>query len=97
MKKNKIIAIFLSMIILLTIFMSYQLIIYEADHDCTGNNCPVCQEIEQAINFINEVKVIPLATLAMIVFEICRNLCKLSIDSRNFSNTLVSLKVELLN
>ena len=45
-------ALFLSLALVATIFISYLCIAGKASHDCEGDQCPVCREIELCIETI---------------------------------------------
>ena len=45
-------ALFLSLALAATIFISYLSIAEKASHDCEGDQCPVCGEIEMCIETI---------------------------------------------
>jgi len=53
-----------------SIFFSETLICSGHDHDCTGEGCPICLQIETANNFLNTMKLagIYFLLLACIVF-----------------------------
>ena len=44
-KKNRIISIFFIVMILFVMLYSALFIVAEADHDCVGENCPICYQI----------------------------------------------------
>lgn len=47
-KKQKILAAFICAVFILVTFFSVFFIVKEADHDCTGEGCPICACIHQA-------------------------------------------------
>lgn len=97
MKKNRILAFAMVIMLISGIFFSLHFVIEHSHHDCTGKGCPICAEIEQAVLFITNFKYVPILLYLTIV------LCAFAQDDifdatwifRN--DTLVSLKVELLN
>jgi hypothetical protein len=76
--------------------VSAAFIIHEADHDCSGEDCPVCRLI--AVNF-NLLHILGLAAIAFLsfFFLLSRRLACGRRDRYNcfFSGTLVSWKVRL--
>ncbi len=44
-RRNRVCAVALCMIIMVTMLVFAAYIIHEAGHDCKGNDCPVCQTI----------------------------------------------------
>ena len=97
MKKNRILAILIMMIFLLGIVFSYRFIIENAHHDCTGETCPICMEIEQAVQFVSHINAVHillpfvsfLGVLALSCVTLKSQCCR--------NNTLIFLKVEMLN
>lgn len=47
-QRRRILASAVCLIFIALIFLSAAFIIYEADHDCTGDNCPICACIQSA-------------------------------------------------
>lgn len=47
---NKKIAMLLTIIAMSLAILSVSYIVKEANHDCVGENCPVCVQIEQCLN-----------------------------------------------
>ena len=76
--------------------VSFAFIAYEADHDCCGEDCPICRAI--AVN-IRMLRTLGLALLALlsIFFLQHRQAVHYRQDRNNgiFSGTLVSWKVRL--
>ncbi|MBQ8973181.1 MAG: hypothetical protein IJ074_08905 [Clostridia bacterium] len=46
-KQKRLIALLMCVGILLTLFVSCAYIVDDADHDCTGEDCPICEFIAQ--------------------------------------------------
>jgi len=80
------------------IFASSCFIITHADHDCTGNDCPVCIELAQCSENIHTSNTASVGTitLAMLIFALCAY-APAAIRIHCEHTTLISLKVELLN
>lgn len=97
MTKRKAIAIVLVVFILLGVWFSYNFIIEEAHHKCTGQNCPICLQIDEAIQFISLIKFVPILPLIMVV--LCIFAKWVAYETRHIcvNDTLISLKVELLD
>ena len=47
---NKKIALMLAVATMSLIVLSVVYVVKEANHDCTGENCPICVQIEQCLN-----------------------------------------------
>lgn len=97
MKKNKLKAIVLVAFMLIGILFSYYLMMEESHHDCVGENCPICKEIEQAIQFITHIEHLP-SLLGVIVVPCLFLLLRRTVKKQKGKiQTLITLKVELLN
>lgn len=97
MKHNKILAIFLTVIILVSILHAHNFIIRNAHHTCTGENCPICLEMEQALQVISNFKFISILSVIMtILFTVMQSWVPQKVNTF-YKETLISLKVELLN
>lgn len=96
MEKKSIVAILLVVSIFLGIFFAYSFIIENAHHDCNGEDCPICLEIKQAIQFISNVKFVPILSYIMTVLSVFTLIGVFMEKSNCKINTLITLKVELL-
>ena len=66
---GKITAIFLILAVLLFLFVSTYFIAYEADHECTGDDCPVCALIQMSENILRQLgSGVPAAAAASSLF-----------------------------
>lgn len=90
------IALFLCLGLILVLLASSAYMIHEANHDCTGEDCPVCQMI--AVN----LSVLRLSVIAVLVLRAVwalLNLFRLHHKTEHsafpFFGTLVSLKIRL--
>ena len=96
-KKKRIAAAFLAVTILLVLLFSAAFIAAEADHDCAGENCPLCDQITvfKKIRNAFSLAVCIAAFPAVFSYTLCRGsfACADAIPR----NTLVSLKVKLTN
>ena len=54
--KRKILLLVLAACITFSVVFTENLAAGEIDHDCTGENCPVCLNIETAKGFLNTLK-----------------------------------------
>lgn len=90
-------AIILVVVLLSGILFSYDFIIENAHHDCSGENCPICIEIDQAAQIISNIRFVPV--LPFVVAVLCVFTRKgVSVKTLNDRiNTLITLKVEALN
>lgn len=97
MKKNQIAAIFAAVILLCTILFSYTFLIENVHHDCTGDeNCPICMELQMAMQTISNLKILPILPVILAVLCVFTQIDTSKKFSNCIKNTLISLKVELL-
>ncbi len=95
--KKRFAAIALAVLVLFVLMTSLFVIAHEADHDCTGENCPVCAVIAFCRNTL---KTLGDALIAAAVVFGCFCLAgSVTAFSRAeiYSETPISLKVKLLN
>ena len=97
MEKKKRIAAFLAVTILLVLLFSAVFIAAEADHDCAGENCPICAQIAVCQNILKtfSLAVCIAAFPAVFSYTLCRG--SFACTDAILRNTLVSLKVKLTN
>ncbi|MFV0465384.1 MAG: hypothetical protein ACK5ML_04855 [Lachnospiraceae bacterium] len=96
-KDNRILTIVLAAVLVVTIIFSYMFVIENARHDCSGEDCPICTEIESAIQTISSIKMLSVLPLVAAVICVFTQLCTISRFFFGTEDTLISLKVELLN
>ena len=87
----------IAMMMLVVVLFSVFYISVEAEHDCTGKNCPVCAYIQQCENTLNQIGGRPPAQTAVILPAIsftALNICTSFIFCRE---TLITGKVRLNN
>lgn len=54
-KRKKLIALLIFILLTATLVLSMTYIVLEADHDCAGTNCPVCNHIHILERFIGSL------------------------------------------
>ena len=94
-KKKKIVAIFLAVTVVFDMFYSALFIAAEADHDCVGENCPICYQISVCENTLKNfsLAVCAVAFAAAFTYTLCRSISVCTNVTPIY--TLVSLKVKL--
>ena len=85
------------MILFITVILSCGYMIWQAHHDCTGEQCPICIEIEHAMQVLFNLKVMPHVTIYLITLCILMKFYVTIKESKYIKHTLISLKVELLD
>ena len=94
--KQRITALLCALIIAAAILLPLSFIALHSDHYCTGGNCKICLLTEQCIRLINAMT----GTADMPSFSafICMTSAAVMILAKQmFCETLISLKVELLD
>ena len=93
-KKRILTAVTMFMIVFVVIYASFY-IAYETEHECTGDDCPICCQIEIYESALKNIASAVVAAAAAVVFGYgsCVVRCAEIISAR----TLVSLHVKLSN
>ena len=66
-------------------------------HDCTGEHCEICLEIEMAEQLISGIKTLFTLSFGMAVLCVFAHIFTKTKEEICVKNTLISLKVELLD
>ena len=94
-KKKRIIAILLAVTVFFVMLYSALFIAVEADHDCVGEDCPICYQIDVCKNVLKNLSlaVAAAAFAAAFTYTLCRGISVCTDCVQSY--TLVSLKVKL--
>ncbi len=97
LKQKKMIAGMLAMLLAVILFSSVLFIAVEANHDCIGDGCPICCQIQNCENLLkNLTAAVGAACLAAAaLYAVCRLTACVSAPVSHL--TLVHLKVKLSN
>lgn len=95
MKKS--LTIMLSIILLVTVFFSYDFVIRNAHHDCSGEECQICIQMEAAVQFVSNIKFISILSFFGIALCVFTHTITPIQKIFGVTNTLVKMKVEFLN
>lgn len=97
-QKRRMIAIFIIVFLYGSMFFSSAYIFENIDHNCTGEDCPICIQIVTAVQIISNFKLLlPIISIMMMILCVFTQCCTLYKDSNVTTNTLITLKVELLD
>lgn len=97
-KKDRFISGLLLMVFSFVIFGSAFFIIEHADHECTGEDCPYCTEIAVCGKILQTMgSAVSAKAAAIILFTAILDTQRPLFAYSTDHNTLISLKVELLN
>lgn len=94
-KKKRIISLVLAAAVFFAMLYSALYIAAEANHDCVGENCPICYQINVCKNTLKNLSlaVCAVAFAAAFTHTLCRSISSCANVTQSY--TLVSLKVKL--
>ena len=96
-KKNRVLTVLLAMAVLFVMLSSSCYIAIEADHDCVGEDCPICYQISVCEHTLRSVgQAVLVVTLAVFIGVFMISLPAFS-KKLAYHTSLVSLKVKLSN
>ncbi len=97
-KNKKLLAGLMALTVLIMLLFSVFFITSEARHNCIGENCPICHEVQTCFQVLNTLGTSGLSTVVAVLgaahFFV---ICVIPVFHRIPSHTLVSLKVKLTN
>lgn len=96
--RKRLAALLLCVGLVLVLSASAFLLIHEADHDCSGEDCPVCRLIAINIRLLRTLGLAVLALLSLFFLRAGQSVSRCPERSvRSFSGTLVTWKIRLDN
>ncbi|MBQ5430564.1 MAG: hypothetical protein IIU28_02790 [Lachnospiraceae bacterium] len=95
-RKDKVFAGLVSCLFLLMVITSLFYISTNLHHRCSGENCPVCEEIHLTWQTMTTIQIVPVFAVAGILLLFAKIFSIVRSSQEETSRTLVSLKVELL-
>lgn len=96
-KRNKIIAVVLTVLLLFSLICSIDCVMEHTNHICTGKDCVVCLQLEAAAHIISCFRIAYMIAAYSVFLCVFTQICTMHFNSLYAKHTLVSLKVELLN
>ena len=96
MKTQKRITLVLVVLFLISIFLMRIYVIAEADHDCSGEHCPICETIAHIIEVEKELCTVVFTATILFVFSFIFVKTILVNFQKQIHYSLVKLKVQLL-
>lgn len=95
MKESQTLALLLSVMLCLFMFISAVFVISESDHDCIGEECHICVEIEACVSAVKSLGMVLVCAAAVLTVRfISAGAVSLPADNRDI-DTPISLKVKL--
>ena len=94
-KKKRIISLIVAVAVFFVMLYSVLYIAAEANHDCVGENCPICYQISVCENTLKNLSlaVCAVAFAAAFTYTLCRSISACADVTPSY--TLVLLKVKL--
>ena len=71
MRNVKWIAVFISLILFFGVMLSSSYIAKEMDHDCIGEDCPICEQMEECSLVLEKAGAACGLALAFVILTIC--------------------------
>lgn len=96
-KRAKYMAVVLAFAVVFVMLWSSFYIAAESDHECTGENCPICEQISVCCNTIRTISSGIAAAVASVLLSYAFSRAVLLYKEETPIYTPVSLKVKLLN
>lgn len=96
-RRMNILVMALAVLLLFVTFASYQIIVEKAHHECTGENCSICIQLEEAVSYLKSIKYVPILSFLAAILCIVTKWVLHKVQDVCVSRTLISLKVEMLN
>lgn len=97
MTKKRILAAVLTALVLAVMLSSSLFIIEHADHDCTGEDCPICQQIYLCTQTLKTLSLAVIAAAVFYAFSALLSITIRQVETACVPHTPVSLKVKLTN
>ena len=97
MNKKRIMSWILIVFFLSGVLFSYGYIARNVEHDCTGQECPICMHLQQAAQLLSNIKTMSTTPVFLAFLSVFTLGVVLVYTHEYCTDTLVSLKVELLN
>lgn len=94
---KRILSIWLSIMLIMGILFSYDYLSENTHHDCLGKECHVCAGLVTASKIVSGMKALSALLFSAAVFGIHIRKFLFVERSKALKNTLITLKVELLN
>ena len=97
MTKKRIMAVILAALVLIVMVSSSLYIAEHADHDCTGEDCSICQHIYLCTQTLKTLSLAVIAAAVFYAFSALLSITIRQVETACVPHTPVSLKVKLTN
>ncbi len=85
----------ISILLIASFMLSSLYIIAEADHDCVGEGCHICQAVSVCLNAVSSVLLILAGLITTLLLKKTASFCAFSDVATAYKNNLIKLKVKL--
>lgn len=96
-KTNRVLAVIFAVLITLVVIFSVSFISDNAHHDCLGENCPICEQMQIAENIINKISTVMLVVVVGLFLCLLAHFCHRENRVFTVTKSPILLKVKLLN
>ena len=96
-KRNRLIASVLTLTVIFVMLFSVCFIIAEADHDCVGEDCPICYQINICENTLRSIGFVSATVIFASFLDLFAIAMPVLSKKQAYNTSLVSLKVKLSN
>lgn len=97
MTKKRILTAVLTALVLVVMLSSSLFIIEHVDHECTGEDCQICQQIYLCTQTLKTLSLAVIAAAVFYVFSALLSITIKQVETACVPHTPVSLKVKLSN
>lgn len=97
MTKKRIMAVILAALVLIVMVSSSLYIAEHSDHDCTGEDCSICQQIYLCTQTLKTLSLAVIAAAVFYAFSALLSITIRQVETACVPHTPVSLKVKLTN
>lgn len=97
MNKRRVMSAVLAALVLVILISSSLFIIEHADHDCTGEDCPICEQICLCTQTLKTLSLAVIAAAVFYAFSVLLHITIRQTEAVCVPHTPVSLKVKLTN
>lgn len=97
MTKKRILVAVLTALVLVVMLSSSLFIIEHADHDCIGEDCPICEQIYLCTQTLKTLSLAVIAAAVFYAFSALLSTTIRQVETACVPHTPVSLKVKLSN
>lgn len=96
-KTTKVMTLMMLVMFFFSMLYSVFFLVNNAHHDCTGENCPICEQLQIAENIVNKLSTAIVSIAAAIFLCVSAQTCSSSYHYIIVEDSPVRLKVKMLH